>query len=73
MLGIDLDIELGNTEEELKDDPGKTKLLLVLPNDFQYSVNCAVCRYIHKALGNTMATLHICTFPVIYLTGISSY
>lgn len=23
VLGIDLDIELGNTEEEFKDDPGK--------------------------------------------------
>lgn len=28
MFDIDLDIELGNTEEELKDDPGKRRLLL---------------------------------------------
>lgn len=30
MLDIDLDIELGNTEEELKDDPGKRRLILFL-------------------------------------------
>lgn len=30
VLDIDLDIELGNTEEELKDDPGKRRLNLFL-------------------------------------------
>jgi len=28
VFDIDLDIELGNTEEEMKDDPGKRRLLL---------------------------------------------
>lgn len=56
MFGIDIDIELGNTEEEVKDDPGKNEPIVSL-----WKFDCSSSKsWWFESIGNTYSILVKC-------------